>query len=320
MDSSHRARAMLSFVQAAHTGSFAAAGRALGITSAAVSKNVAGLEKALGVRLMNRTTRSLVLTREGRSFLQHASVALEALDAAFDAVSAERIEPSGNIRISTSAAFGREQLMPVVPGLLAKYPGLTVEIDFDDRVIDLVRDGYDLAIRGGHIPDSSLITRPVCRLNTILVASPTYLANHGVPRNSADLPMHRLIARRFLGGRVAAWNFKGTNGAITTMDPARGAALILSAPESLVHAACRDVGIAEVGVHLAWPHLVSGALKVVLHRAHDPGSYEMVIQYPHRALVAPRVRATVDYLLESFANTPELHLALSRLTAYAAGP
>lgn len=320
MDSPHRARAMLSFVQAAHTGSFAAAGRALGITSAAVSKNVAGLEKALGVRLMNRTTRSLRLTREGGAFLQHASVALEALDAAFDAVSAERIEPSGNIRISTSTAFGREQVMPVVPGLLAKYPGLAVEIDFDDRVIDLVRDGYDLAIRGGHIPDSSLITRPVCRLNTILAASPAYLASHGVPRTPADLGKHRLIARRFLGGRVAPWNFKAAKGAINTMDPSSGAALILSAPESLVHAACHDVGIAEVGVHLAWPHLVSGALQVVLHRAHHPGDYVMVMQYPHRALVAPRVRATVDYLLQAFADAPELHLPLSRLATYAAVP
>ncbi|AXW15759.1 hypothetical protein CJO84_13945 [Ralstonia solanacearum] len=201
MDSSHRVRAILSFVQAATTGSFAAAGRVLGISSAAVSKNVAGLEKALKVRLMNRTTRTLQLTEEGAVFLRQARLALEALDVAVDAVAAKRDEPTGRVRISTSAAFGRQQLMPMLPGLLARYPGLSVLIDFDDRIVDLVRDGYDLALRGGHMRDSALVSRPVCRLNKILVASPGYLAHHAVPRMIEDLQQHKLVARRFLGAR-----------------------------------------------------------------------------------------------------------------------
>ncbi len=182
LDSSQRVRAILSFVQAADAGSFAAAGRVLGITSAAVSKNVAGLEKALGVRLMNRTTRTLNLTEEGRAFLRQARVALDALDAAIDTIAAQRVVPSGRVRISTSWAFGREQLMPALPGLLSRYPALSVEVDFDDRIVDLVRDGYDLAIRGGSIPDSALVSRPIFRLNLVLVASPDYLARHGVPQ------------------------------------------------------------------------------------------------------------------------------------------
>ena len=138
MDMSQRVRAILSFVQAADSDSFAAAGRVLGISSAAVSKNVASLEQALGVRLMNRTTRTLSLTDEGSAFLKQARIALDALDSAVDSVAAQRGETSGHVRISTSAGFGSDQLLPALPGLLTRYPALTVEADFDDRVIDLV--------------------------------------------------------------------------------------------------------------------------------------------------------------------------------------
>ncbi|TAM06493.1 MAG: LysR family transcriptional regulator [Paraburkholderia sp.] len=318
MDSSQRVRAIISLIQAVDAGSFAAAGRILGVTSAAVSKNVAGLEKALGVRLMNRTTRTLKLTEEGEAFLRQARIALEALDAAVDTIAAQRAEPGGRVRISTSSAFGRDHVLPALPALLARYPTLSVEVDFDDRIVDIVRDGYDIAVRGGTIPDSALVTRPVCRLNAVLVASPSYLASHGVPHTPDELPAHRLVARRFLGGQVAPWNFKATDGSITTLDPANSAMLMLSAPESLVQAACDNVGIAQVGVHLAWDHLLSGALKVILLRSHLPGAYEMVMQYPHRALMAPRVQVTVKHLLGAFAADKKLHVPLNALDAYAA--
>ncbi|WP_417070596.1 LysR substrate-binding domain-containing protein [Niveibacterium terrae] len=316
MDLSQRVRAILSFVQAADSGSFAAAARVLGISSAAVSKNVASLELALGVRLMNRTTRTLNLTDEGAAFLKQARIALDALDTAVDAVAAQRVETSGHVRISTSAAFGRDQLMPALPGLLTRYPALSVEVDFDDRVIDLVHDGYDLAIRGGHIADSALIARPICRLNMVLVASPEYLERKGTPHTPQQLDQHTLITRRFLGGKVSPWCFRAADGSITTQDPDH-AMLTLSAPEALVQAACFGMGIAQVGVHHAWKHLSSGALKVLLLGQHDPGSYEMVLQYPHRALIAPRVRATIDYLLAAFANDEALHVPLEALAAHA---
>jgi DNA-binding transcriptional LysR family regulator len=312
MDLSQRVRAILSFVQAADVGSFAAAGRMLGVSSAAVSKNVANLEQALGVRLMNRTTRTLSLTDEGAVFLKQARIALDALDSAVDSLATQRGETSGHVRISTSAGFGRDQLLPALPGLLTRYPALTVEADLDDRVIDLVRDGYDLAIRGGHIADSALISRPICRLNLALVASPDYLAREGVPRTPQELKRHRLIVRRFLGGKVSPWNFRAADGNITTLD-LEGAAVTLSAPETLTQAATLGLGIAQVGVHHAWPHLVAGKLKVVLLGAHDPGNYEMAMQFPHRALMAPRVRATIDYLLAAFLKNDALHVPLDAL-------
>lgn len=317
MDLSQRVRAILSFVQAADAGSFAAAARALGISSAAVSKNVASLEQALGVRLMNRTTRTLSLTDEGAAFLKQARVALEALDSAVDSLAAQRGETSGHVRISTSAAFGRDQILPALPGLMSRYPALSVEVDFDDRIIDLVGDGYDLAIRGGHVADSALVSRPICRLNLALVASPAYLAREGVPHSPADLQHHRLIVRRFLGGKVSPWNFRAADGTMTTLDVDH-AQTTLSAPEAMAQAACLGLGIAQVGVHHAWRHLVAGTLKILLLGVHDAGSYEMVMQFPHRALMAPRVRATIDYLLAAFAQDEALHVPLGALNDYVA--
>lgn len=318
MDSSQRVRAILSFVHVADAGSFVAAGRVLGISSAAVSKNVASLEKALGVRLMNRTTRTLQLTGEGNAFLRQARIALETLNTAVEAVTAQRAGPSGRVRISTSSAFGRGHVLPVIPRLLSRFPALAVDVDFDDRVVDLVRDGYDLVIRGGNIPDSALVSRPICRLNVLIVASPDYLARHGAPSTPDELLSHRLIARRFLGGRVAQWMFRNEDGGITTLDPTDVAVATLSAPESVVQAARDGAGIAEVGIHLAWQHLLSGELKVVLYRFHHPGNYEMAIQYPHRALIAPRVRVTLDYLIEALSADKMLHLPLNTLSAYCA--
>lgn len=318
MDSSQRVRAILSFVHAVDAGSFSAAGRLLGVSSAAISKNVANLEKDLCVRLMNRTTRTLQLTDEGTAFLRQARVALEALDTAVETVASQRLGPNGRVRLSTSSAFGRGHVLPVLPGLLARHPGLSVDVDFDDRVIDLVRDGYDLAIRGGNLPDSALISRPICRLNVAIAASPEYLARHGVPRSPEELREHRLIARRFLGGCVSPWPFRADDNSVVTFDPADSAVATLSAPEAIVQAACDGIGIAQVAVHLAWRSLQEGRLKILLHRYHHPGGYELAIQYPHRALIAPRVRATLDYLLEALADDQLLHIPLGALESYEA--
>lgn len=317
MDTTQRVRAILSFVQAADLGSFAAAARALEISSAAVSKNVARLEAALGIRLMNRTTRTLSLTEEGALFLRQARTALAALDLAAESVLATQSTPTGKVRISTSMAFGHAQLTPLLPGLLAQYPGLSVEVDFDDRVIDLVQDGYDFALRGGRITDSSLVARHVCRFHLVLVAAPDYLARHGVPQQPDDLLRHRLITRKFLGGRVSPWHFKSGDGSMHTLNTEH-AVMTFSAPESLAHAALSGAGIAEVGLHHVWQYLKQGQLKVLLRDFHDPGTYELTMQYPHRALVAPRVRVTVDYLLQEFARLEELHVPIAKLAAYAA--
>jgi DNA-binding transcriptional LysR family regulator len=315
MDSTQRVRAMLSFVQAADQGSFVAAARRLGLTAAAVGKNVAGLEAALGVRLMNRSTRSLQLTTEGLAFLEAAREAINALDAAIEGVAARRTEIAGPVRISASFAFGSRYLMPLLPELARLYPDIVPDIVFDDRRVDVVRDGFDLALRGGTIPDSSLISRRICHFPMILVASPSYISSHGTPGHPDDLPRHKLIALRFHSGLVASWDFRALEGGNTEWLP-QPVALTVSEPETAMEAAVYGLGITQTAVHHAWPHLREGRLKIVLRDHHLAGTREMVVQYPHRALVAPRVRATVDFLLSSFAGNEALHVQRDDLAAF----
>jgi DNA-binding transcriptional LysR family regulator len=307
---------MLSFVQAADRGSFAAAARTLGISAAAVGKNVAGLEGALGVRLMNRSTRSLQLTGEGHAFLQGAREAIDALDAAIDYVAAQRAHPQGRVRVSTSNAFGHRYLMPLIPRLAELYPEIVMEVDFDDRRIDVVRDGFDIAVRGGNLADTSLVSRHICDLPTVLVAAPSYLAEFGVPKRVQDLDQHRHIAVRFLGGLVSAWAFTVAD-RVQDRLPAP-AAIMVSDPQAAVAAAVSGMGIAQAGVHHVWEHLKSGHLKVVLAKVHHGDGRSVALQYPHRALVAPRVRVTVDFLLQELAQVEALHVSLAQLREFAA--
>lgn len=316
MDATQRVRAMLSFVQAADHGSFAAAARNLGISPAAVGKNVAGLEGALGVRLMNRSTRSLQLTSEGRAFLDRARDAIHALDLAIDTVAAQRAQPAGSVRISVSTAFGHRYVLPLLPGLLKRHPAIVPEVDFDDRQVDLVREGYDIAIRGGRLEDSNLVSRHICDLQIALVAAPAYLKAHGVPARPQDLARHKLVSTRYLGGNVSRWSLRSAPGKPVEEWLPEPAAVVVSDPQASVEAAVAGLGIAQAGVHHAWPYLQAGKLKVVLPRHHDSGRRAMALQYPHRALVAPRVKATVDYLLESLKRNEALAVRSSDLHPY----
>ncbi len=316
MDATLKVRAMLSFVQAADRGSFAGAARVLGVSAAAVSKNVAGLEAALGIRLMNRSTRSLQLTAEGAGFLEQAREALAALDAAVETVAAQRAAPAGRVRVSTSSGFGRQYLIPLLPAFYAQYPDIRLEIDFDDRRVDLVRDGYDLGLRGGVMPESSLITRHICRLSLGLVASPAYLAQAGVPHTPAELEGHRLIVVRFLNGRSAPWRFLRGNGAVDDYLP--NGALVVSDSNMAAEAARLGLGIAQVAIHHAWPGLQDGSLKILMPDLHEHGEREVAVQYPHRALLAPRVRATVEFLVERLGANEALQMRPAALSVFAA--
>ena len=306
MESSDRVPSILAFVHAAEQGSFVAAARALDISASAVSKNISNLERSLGVRLLNRTTRSIQLTSEGQAFFERARIAIDALDHAIDSVIAHRIEPVGKVRISTASAIGSSYLIPAIPELLRRYPALNVEVDFDDRKVDLVRDGYDLALRVGWSEDSSLISRQICPLPNILVASPEYLQLHGVPKTRDDLASHQNIIVRYLTGKLSPWLFHNGDGKFDEYLP-EFPVLTVSAPFAALEAAVLDMGIAQVGVHQAWQFLQKGQLKVVLPGQLHSGQRRLSLQYPHRALVAPRVRVTVDFLLEKLSQHESLN-------------
>jgi DNA-binding transcriptional LysR family regulator len=309
-------RSTLAFVTAAKEGSFTQAARTLDLSPQAVAASIARLEQTLGVRLFNRTTRSIALTEEGQRFLAHAEVGLAMLNDALQSVRDGESAPSGLVRITTGAAFARRYLLTLLPAFNREFPEVRLDINFDDRRADLVRDGYDVAIRGGAIADSSLVTRRVCALHTICVASPAYLRRFGVPRSPDELAQHRIIGLRFASGRAATWDFR-VRGKSVQFQPSQPV-LTLSDTEAVGDAAAGGIGIARVAMHFAWRHLVSGELKVVLNHCNDAGNREMVLHYPHREFIAPRIRAFVDFMLAALKQEPSLQAPLQSLAQYEA--
>lgn len=307
---------LVSFVEAAASGSFTAAAERLALTPAAVGKNVQRLEEQLQVRLFNRTTRRLTLTVEGAAFAEQARGALRALDDAVAGVSRAGGEAAGRVRISVGASFGRRHLLPLLPALAAAHPRLEVEVSLENRPVDLVAEGYDIGVRGGVQRDSSLVARRVARLPVVLVASPAYLRASGTPATVDDLNRHQLLGVRGPGGQAGTWGFRPTAPRAGRRAAARAswpyeppARLWASDPEALVDLALADAGICQAGLHHVVPHLQAGRLKVLLADSHDPGEREIVLHYPHRQFLSARVRVVTDALLAHFAQQPVLHLA-----------
>lgn len=308
---------LLAFVETATTGSLTAAADRLEVTPAAVSKSLARLEEQLGVRLIQRSTRRLSLTEEGAGFLHKARDALRALDEAVADVSQAASTPAGRVRISVGISFGQRWVLPLLPALTARHPQLNIELDLDNRPVDLVADGYDIGIRGAVLQDSSLVARRICPLPVVLVASPAYLRQNGTPIRLEDLAQHQCFSWRNSSGAIPPWLFRRANGRRVEYVPQ--ARLTVSDPEALVGVALANAGITQTGLHHVLPYLRSGRLKLLMTDSHDVGDREMVLHYAHRQFLAPRVRTVVEALLEGLAGAPELHLLPEDLSEYAAG-
>jgi DNA-binding transcriptional LysR family regulator len=304
---------LVSFVESASGGSFTAAASRLGVTPAAVGKNVARLEGELGVRLFNRTTRRLSLTDEGQAFLAEAGDALRRLEDAVDNVTLAAREPAGRVRISCSTSFGRRFVLPLLSDLARRHPKLDLELVLDDRIVDMLAEGFDIAVRGGTLGDSSLVAKHVCRLYSVLVASPAYLRRHGVPASPADLERHRLLAVRLTSG-ARPWRFRKPSGRGFVEHPP-AAQLWTSDPEAFLELACAGEGICQAGLMLAAPLLREGKLRLVLQGQYDNGDRQFVLCYPHRSLMSRRVRVVVDALGDGLAKQPDLHLSPGTLPA-----
>lgn len=311
----HDFKTLNAFIQTARHGSFTAAAQALELTPAAVSKSVGQLEQSLNVRLFSRTTRSLSLTAEGDYFLNRAETALALLQQAAEHIGGSEAQYAGSVRLSVSNVIGRNLVLPCLKTLQQRYPQLDIELDFEDKIIDFVKDGFDLVIRGGHIPDSSMISRELAPLHLCLAASPDYLAQYGIPRRVEDLPQHRMIIRRFANCKYSPWYFR-QDGILLPFEAARRA-LTFSDPEACAMAAADGCGIAEIPVYLALPYLQAGRLKILLGDCHHAGDYRLVLQYAHRNL-PPRVRAVAEHLFVHLSQHAGLHTAPQALAAFAA--
>jgi DNA-binding transcriptional LysR family regulator len=308
-------RGTIAFVASAREGSFTRAARVLDLSPQAVAASIARLEESLDVRLFNRTTRSIALTSEGEAFLAQAEPGLKALNDAAHAARDRHAAPSGLVRATCGAAFGRRYVMPLLPEFAKRYPDVRLDLSFDDRKVDMIREGYDVAIRGGAIADSSLVARRVCTLAGVLVASPMYLRKHGVPKTIEDLEAHRIVMLRFASGMTVPWEFR-VKGKSVQFEP-KETALTLSDTEGVGEAAVLGLGIARVSLHFAWNHLQAGRLKLVLNSLNDPGTREMVIHYPHRDHLAPRIRAFVEFLLQKLEKDTTLHASKHDLAPFA---
>jgi DNA-binding transcriptional LysR family regulator len=304
---------LVSAVQAADSGSFTAAAKVLDLTPAAVSKNVATLEALLKVRLFNRTTRQLSLTEEGKAFIAKTRDGLDLLESA-SVQASHGLKPQGLVRINCSVGFGRRYVLPALPAFYAQYPEVQVELSLNDQNIDLVREGFDIGIRGGSQPPEGMVARKICNLYAQLVATPQYLEAHGTPKHYSELAEHDLLRVKFPSGRLTRWLFKekgkdkdkdkGNDKVVSFEGKAK---LFISDPEVILDAALLHMGIARMGSHHAFEALQSGALVEVLARQHLPGDASLAMYYPHRAGLAPRVRVLVDFLMLHFAECEALH-------------
>jgi DNA-binding transcriptional LysR family regulator len=307
-------RGLRAFTAAAQHLSFTRAAAELDVSPQAVAAAVARLERTLGVRLLNRSTRSMSLTGEGARLQPRAADALERLRDAMTAA-AHGETPAGRVRLSVAASFARRFVLPALPRLAELHPALEIELALDDSRVDLIRDGFDIAIRGGVIADAGVVSRPIAPMRAVLVASPRYLARAGVPTRSSELAAHRLIGLRLLSGAAIEWPFV-ERGVRSVFEPA--GAVAVSDPEAVAQAAAFGLGIGAVAVHHALPLLRAGRLRIVLHEAFRPMVREIALQYPHREHLAPRVRAVVEHLLASFTGQPDLHAKPAELRAFLA--
>jgi DNA-binding transcriptional LysR family regulator len=291
-----RFTALRVFRYVAELQSFVEAARRLGLSPPAVSKNIAELEAHLGTRLINRTTRRMALTEEGRTYLEHVVRGLDALAEADAALSPSRMAPSGTLRVSAPMTVSLTRLTTAIPEFLSRYPDINLDLHLDDRRVDIVREGFDLAVRGSdRLEDSSLIARKLAVMPHVVCAAPHYFETHGKPAAPSDLRSH-ICVRFSLSGHADVWEFS-KNG--------RTERIAIDSRYSVTSSlAVRDALRAGFGLSLMpYPYveadLKEGRLQAVLE---DWSTVETTLYaiYPSRQHVAPKVRAFLDFLIERF--------------------
>ena len=289
---------LTSFVRAAEHGSFSAAARSLGVSAAAVSKNVAHLEGRLGVRLFHRSTRRLALTEGGERFLAQVHAPLAALDAAIEGVRDDGDEPAGTLKVSMGQALGRQFLVPLLGEFLERHPAIVPDWHFDNRRVDLVGDGFDAAVGGGFPLTPGVVARELAPVHIVAVASPAYLAGRALPQHPDDLaPLDGIMRRSSPTGRVRPWTLRTRRG----LDQPVGCRprLIFSDPEAIAQATRQGLGVALVPMPFVFAAIASGELVRLL-----PGWYSdagpLSIYYPSRTLLPAKTRVFVDFIVERF--------------------
>ena len=283
-----RLRAMEVFVRIVESGSLAAASDSLGVSAPSVVRTLAALERSLDVRLLNRTTRRSSLTDEGREYYESCRRVLAEARAADAALRSRRADPGGRLRLTAPVTYGRMRVAPVVTAFLAKYPDVEVELLLLDRVVDLVEEGVDAAVRIGQLPDSSLVAVPVGETRRVVCASRPYVRRAGKPKEPGDLAHHRCVV--FTG--ITAnneWMFGGKPAQVSVRPILR-----TNQVDVAIGAVLQGLGC---GQFLSYQvEALVGARKLVrILEAFEPPAVPVQIVYPHTRFLSPNVRAFVDF-------------------------
>lgn len=281
-------RLMESFVRIVDEGSLTAAARRQGTSLAATVRGLAALEGHLGVRLLNRSTRRIALTDEGRGYLERCRRILAEVGEAEAALNARIDRPEGRLTLTAPVMFGRLRLAPVVAEFLAAHPAMSADLMLLDRVVDLLEEGIDLALRIGRLPDSSLVALPLGSLRRIVCASPAYLARAGRPAHPAELAGHRCIRFSGLPGGEE-WRFPEATGAVTVSGP-----LTTNQLDVAVDACISGLGCGRFLSYQVSAALADGRLQALLVD-FEPPPVPVNLVYPHSRLVSARVRAFVEF-------------------------
>ncbi len=286
---------MLIFSEVVRQGSFSAAARRLDLSPSAVSKQIGRLEDRLGARLFNRTTRKLSLTEGGESFYARCQSILEEIDEAESAVAEMGGLPQGTLRVSSTAGFGKLQIVPVVPEFLDRYPNIRVELEITDRAVDIVEESIDVAIRLGELSDSSLVARKLGESRRIICASPAYLERNGQPRTPEDLARHNCLT---LSNNTPfnEWTFETEEGRRVVQVSGN---FETNLSDSLLQAVLAGTGIARLSAFMVGPYIKAGQLVPMLDDCNREMQIVHVV-YPHRRHLPPKTRAFVDFLAEKF--------------------
>lgn len=295
---------MSSFVAVVEAGSFVGAADATSLSKAAVSRHVADLEQRLGARLLHRTTRRLSLTDDGQLFFARAKEMLAAVDEAESEISSRSGEPSGLLRINAPLTFGVMHLAPLWGRFAQLYPKVSLDIALSDRVVDLVEEGYDLAVRITNLPSSQLVSRQLASTRMVACASPQYLARHGMPEHPRELAQHEVISYSYWAARDE-WTF-------TAPDESQ----VVARTHARIHAnngdTCRAAALDHQGIILQPDFIVANDLRrgdlVELLPTYRTMTLGIHAVYPSRKHLPIKTRRLVDFLVEAFAvpgwNTP----------------
>ncbi len=288
------------FVQVVDSGSFTAAAERLNISKSVVSKYVTRLEDRLGARLLNRTTRRLSLTEVGRVFYERSRKGLADIEDAQAEVSRLQGKPRGTLRINAPMSFGILHVAPALPEFLKLYPEVTVDMNLDDRKVDVIKEGFDVSVRISELPDSSLVAKRVAPCRHAIVAAPSYLEQHGTPRTPADLRDHNIITYRYQESALE-WHFRTPDNKSTSV--AVSGSLMMNNSLALRAALLEGVGITRTPTFVVGQDIQEGRLVPIL-RDYETLELTIFLVYPQRRHLSPKVRAFVDFIAERMSGTP----------------